>query len=254
MATYMVSGICRRLPDERIDMGRAIYVGQLAGSEPMWKEVSGMNSTYASNGLVGPARTDLVSAGAGGLAIDLAAYRAAIRTARERAVIAGFADAVRDLLARGTDGQDSEGVTRALRNVASGIDLAQSRAGSDAYGHRPLWRDDESGVSISVITLGYGQATEVHDHDGWGCALVVRGAERERRYAVNAAGELDLVESRYHPAGDAYIFDRGVIHEVIGRDPNQETVALHVLVPWQGMTRIHQLLPESGRRELERAA
>jgi predicted metal-dependent enzyme (double-stranded beta helix superfamily) len=213
-----------------------------------------MISTFVSQALVGPARSNLEMPGDGGAPMDLASYRSAVRAARERALVAGFADAVGDLLANGSADADGAGVIAALRSVASGVDLALSTARPDAYGHRPLWRDAETGVSLSVVTLRYGQATEVHDHDGWGCALVVRGAERERRYAMDPSGELGLVESRFHAAGDAYVFDVGVIHEVIGRDPIQETVALHVLVPFQETNRVSQLLPEPQRMSLVRAA
>jgi predicted metal-dependent enzyme (double-stranded beta helix superfamily) len=135
-------------------------------------------------------------------------------------------------------------VLGATMEMARAVDLSQPPGGDDRYGRRVLWEDGASGASIAAITLRYGQMTEAHDHNGWGCVVTIQGIERNRRLAQGADGELELIDERDYAAGEGYLFDMADIHQAIGADPDRETVALHVLVPDHASGVLHQKLHE----------
>jgi predicted metal-dependent enzyme (double-stranded beta helix superfamily) len=124
-------------------------------------------------------------------------------------------------------------VLNAVRAFAPYLNLTKCIAPVNRYGRRVL-HDDPSGWTLAAISLRYGQETEAHDHDGWGGAVVVNGVERDRRYQMNAAGELTLISTTDYPSGAGYVFDASDIHQPMGADPRGLTVALHFLVPDHG--------------------
>jgi predicted metal-dependent enzyme (double-stranded beta helix superfamily) len=150
--------------------------------------------------------------------------------ADEGAVVAGFAARVKAL-------GPLSGASRALqaflleevKTLARHID-ASTEAGS-AYGFdRRVLYEDPDHWTLAAIILRPGQETDPHDHGGWGCAVTVQGIERERRFGHDAAGNLVLRSERDYPPGTGYVFDSADVHQPLGADPRQVTVALHFLV------------------------
>jgi hypothetical protein len=142
-------------------------------------------------------------------------------------------------------------VLAAVRAIVPAIDTPACPVSDDHYGRRVLW-EDPSGWSLAAISLRYGQQTEAHDHSGWGGAVTVQGIERNHRFQADETGELQLIARRDYPAGTCYLFDPTDIHQPIGYDPLQFTVALHFLVhdrdPMQHEHEIHPSRPEHGNR------
>lgn len=119
-------------------------------------------------------------------------------------------------------------ILETIKRIAGQIDLARCGAGA-TYGRRVL-HEDISGWSLAAISLRPGQATESHDHGGWGCAVTVQGIERDRRFVDVSDGGLELVSERDYPPGTGYSFGPTDIHQPVGADPSGLTVALHFLV------------------------
>ena len=69
-----------------------------------------------------------------------------------------------------------------------------------------------------------------YHHGGWDCAATVQGIERDRRFIRGASGNLVLSSERDYPPRTGCVFDRADVHQPLGADPRQVTVALHVLV------------------------
>jgi predicted metal-dependent enzyme (double-stranded beta helix superfamily) len=126
--------------------------------------------------------------------------------------------------------------------VARHVDLSRAGATPDRYGRRVL-REESSGWSLAAVTLRYGQATEAHDHNGWGCAVTVQGIERDRRFVIDG-GELVPIDERDYHAGEGYLFEMSDIHQPVGADPDRDTVALHFLYLDHGIGAVHQQLHE----------
>jgi predicted metal-dependent enzyme (double-stranded beta helix superfamily) len=130
-------------------------------------------------------------------------------------------------------------VLTAMKDLARSIDPAACEAPVDHYGRRVL-HDDPAGWSVAAITLRNGQQTEAHDHDGWGAVVTVQGIERDRRYQLNDSGEPRLIVERDYPPGTGYLFDPADIHQPVGADPSQLTIALHLLVHGHGEQHRHE--------------
>ena len=141
-------------------------------------------------------------------------------------------------------------VLQAVMDVAGHVDLSRTPAGIDTYGRRVL-REESSGWSLAAVTLRHGQATEAHDHNGWGCAVTVQGVERDRRFTLDETGNLMLISEQDYPAGAGYLFTMQDIHQPIGADPEQETVALHFLFLDHASGANHQHLHEGRAHEDE---
>jgi hypothetical protein len=165
----------------------------------------------------------------------------------ERRAVAAFAVSVNALgdLRRASVWARRE-VMGALRALVPVIDRAACVAPPNRYGRRVLW-EDPSGWSLAAISLRYGQQTEAHDHDGWGGAVTVQGIERDRRFRPDATGGLRPLGERDYPPGAGYLFDPSDVHQPIGADPHQLTIALHLLVHDRG---IGQHRHEGHRRAL----
>lgn len=142
-------------------------------------------------------------------------------------------------------------ILRAVAGVVPHVDLARTGATADRYGRRVL-REEPTGWSLAAITLRYGQATEAHDHSGWGGAVTVTGLERDRRFALEG-DQLVLIAEVDYAAGEGYLFDLTEIHQPVGADPEGETVALHFLFPDHASGAAHQHLHEV-RAEVAKAA
>jgi predicted metal-dependent enzyme (double-stranded beta helix superfamily) len=148
----------------------------------------------------------------------------------ERTAVAAFTryvNALADL--RGASVRTRLDVLRALGALAPAIDRAACVAAPDRYGRRVL-REDPVGWSLAAISLRSGQQTDAHDHDGWGGVVTVQGIERDRRYRPDGAGDLRLIGERDYPSGTGYVFDPSDIHQPVGADSRQLTIALHFLV------------------------
>lgn len=175
---------------------------------------------------------------------DFAAIRSPIggrvnRALLERKAVASFAAfmyALGDL--RNPSHRTRLHVMEAIRAIVPAIDIAACDAPAGRYGRRVLW-EDPAAWSLAAISLRYAQETEAHDHAGWGGAVVVQGIERDRRYRMNDAGELELMARRDYRPGSGYLFDAADIHQPIGADPRQLTVALHFLAHDAGRHQHH---------------
>lgn len=176
-----------------------------------------------------------------------ARYRESARPAtlfpviQERLALDAFAAAVEahsDLRTAST--QTRMSVLHALRMITDAIDLDNCTALEEPYNRRvllerPTW-------SLAAITLREGQTTEAHDHDGWGCVLIVQGVERDRRYRVSDDG-LVLISERDYLPGNGYLFDPVDIHQIAGADRSRLTIALHFLVHDAGTSQHHHERP-----------
>jgi predicted metal-dependent enzyme (double-stranded beta helix superfamily) len=148
----------------------------------------------------------------------------------ERAAVAaftGYVNALGDL--RGASIQTRRQVLGALRALSPAIDRSACVVPPDRYGRRVL-REDPAGWSLAAISLRYGQQTEAHDHDGWGGAVTVQGIERNRRYRPDASGDLQPISEHDYPSGTGYVFAPSDVHQPVGVDSRQLTIALHFLV------------------------
>jgi predicted metal-dependent enzyme (double-stranded beta helix superfamily) len=171
-----------------------------------------------------------VVAGAwGSLRLAARSRRDAGRAEEERATLTHFAAHLNSLgdLVEAPPAMRSH-ILEAIKTVAGRVDLDRCRAGA-AYGRR-LLHEDLAGWSIAAISLRPGQATPSHDHGGWGCAVTVRGIERDRRFVDVGGGILEPVGERDYPPGTGYGFGPTDIHQPVGADPSGLTVALHFLV------------------------
>lgn len=153
-----------------------------------------------------------------------------VQVEEEDVVVARFAARVNAL---GSLFQDSPALQARLlaevKMVAQRIDGSAEAGALSGYDRRVL-HDVPNNWSLAVISLRPGQQTEVHDHGGWGCAVTVQGTERDRRFIKDASGNLVLSSERDYPAGTGYVFDPVAVHQPVGADPWQVTVALHFLV------------------------
>lgn len=150
--------------------------------------------------------------------------------ADEGAVVVGFAARVKAL---GPLSQPLAGLQAILleevKKVARRIDGSAEPGAASGYDRRVLYEDPDH-WTLAAIILRPGQQTDPHDHGGWGCAVTVQGIERERRFVHDAAGNLVLSSERDYPPGTGYVFDSVDVHQPLGADPRQVTVALHFLV------------------------
>jgi len=127
-----------------------------------------------------------------------------------------------------------------VKVVARRIDGGAEMGVASGYGRRVLYEDPDR-WSLAVIVLRPGQRTELHDHASWGCAVTVQGIERDRRFVPGATDEPVLSYERDYPAGTGYVFDPTDVHQPVGADPRQVTVALHFLVHDHAH---HSVMPE----------
>jgi len=118
-----------------------------------------------------------------------------------------------------------EEVKMVARHINAGTELGMA----SGYGRRVLY-ENPGRWSLAAISLRPGQRTEMHDHASWGCAVTVQGIERDRRFVADASGNLVLSGERNYPRGTGYVFDTTDVHQPVGADPRQVTVALHFLV------------------------
>lgn len=148
----------------------------------------------------------------------------------ERAVVARFVTRVNAL---GPLSQASPALQACLlqevKTVAWRVDGSTEAGAASGYDRRVLYEDPDS-WSLVAISLRPGQQTHPHDHGGWGCAVTVQGVERDRRFVHDASGNLVLSGERDYPPGTGYVFDAADVHQPVGADPQQVTVALHFLV------------------------
>jgi predicted metal-dependent enzyme (double-stranded beta helix superfamily) len=109
-----------------------------------------------------------------------------------------------------------------------------------------LYRSDDGSLSLFSLVVPPGSETPIHDHLAWGLVGLYRGTQDEDIYAQRN-GELDLVESRGHVAGDFYalIPPHDDIHRV--RTTSAETsVSIHLLTNDTGCVWRHRYDAETG--------
>jgi predicted metal-dependent enzyme (double-stranded beta helix superfamily) len=172
----------------------------------------------------------------------------------ERAAVERFADRVAALGPLSQASPDLQArLLEEVKIVARHVNGRAEAGVATGYGRRVLYEDPER-WSLAAISLRPGQSTELHDHASWGCAVTVQGVERDRRFVPRASGDLLLGGERDYPAGTGYLFDPVDVHQPVGADPLQVTVALHFLVHDHGH---HSAIPEIlefPQRYLEMAA
>lgn len=154
---------------------------------------------------------------------------AVLRLGPERIAMASFAARVNTFgpLSQASPELRSR-VLEEVEAVAQCVD-GSTEVGLDSGYARRVLHDDPAGWSLAAIILRSGQATEMHDHDGWGCAVTVQGVERDRRFVRDASGRLVRTGERDYLPGQGYLFDPSDIHQPAGADPQRVTVALHFL-------------------------
>ncbi|HEX8599045.1 MAG TPA: hypothetical protein VF952_11080 [Chloroflexia bacterium] len=128
-----------------------------------------------------------------------------------------------------------------VKAVARHINASTEAGTPSGYG-RSVLHEVPGRWSLAAIIFRPGQQTELHDHGGWGCAVTVQGVERDRRFVQDALGNLVLCAQRDYPQGAGYVFSAVDVHQPIGADPQQLTVALHFLVH---DSRHHNVNPET---------
>ena len=165
------------------------------------------------------------------------------RERNERAAVDRFARLIADISEYSNAPLETrQRVLQAVAVVARHLDLSLAGSTGDRYGRRVL-REESSGWSLAAVTLRYGQATEAHDHNGWGGAVTVQGIERDQRFVLED-GELVPIGERDYHVGEGYLFDLADIHQPVGADPDRETVALHFMFLDHGIGGVHQHLHE----------
>jgi predicted metal-dependent enzyme (double-stranded beta helix superfamily) len=115
-----------------------------------------------------------------------------------------------------------------IRAMAERVDASACPGRRNGYA-RCVLHEDPAGWSLAAIVLRPGQSTPAHDHGGWGGAVTVNGVEQDRRFASNEAGELKLLAARDFPPSTGYLFGPDDVHQPVGADPEEVTVALHFL-------------------------
>lgn len=172
----------------------------------------------------------------------------------ERLVVAQFAAKVNAL---GSLSQASWAVQARIleevKMVARRIDGSVETGKPSGYDRRVLY-EVPGRWSLAAVILRPGQQTELHDHGGWGCAVTVQGLERDRRFVHDTSGEPVLVAVRDYGPGAGYVFDAVDIHQPVGADPGQVTVALHFLVHDSPHHNAHPEKVEASSRHLRLAA
>jgi predicted metal-dependent enzyme (double-stranded beta helix superfamily) len=116
-----------------------------------------------------------------------------------------------------------------VKTIADRLDARREKGLAYGYERRVLIEDPDR-WSLAAIILRPGQQTQPHNHGGWGCAVTIQGIERDRRFIQDDSGDLVLASEFEYPAGTGYIFDALDVHQPVGADPRQVTVALHFLV------------------------
>ncbi|GAA0585615.1 cysteine dioxygenase family protein [Caenispirillum bisanense] len=118
----------------------------------------------------------------------------------------------------------------ALLGCAGWLPAAAAVAETGGY-RRTLLHDDPRGrFSIGCLTWGPGQASPIHDHNGWAVLGVVAGRLVTRSYAA-AAGPEPLTITRVDvlaPGGVQAVATADDIHEVRNDDPRDLAISLHV--------------------------
>ncbi len=130
-------------------------------------------------------------------------------------------------------------VLEEVKTLALQLDFNSVTGSATGYQRRVLY-DASENWSLAAIILRPGQETHAHDHGGWGCAATVQGLERNRWFILDSKGNLVLSGELDYPPGTGYIFMAQDVHQPVGADPQQVTVALHFLVQdsqWQGELR-----------------
>lgn len=146
-----------------------------------------------------------------------------------------FVDAFDALLAEGPDEAAVLARGGALLGdlVANDDWLPELHAQPDPERYRQylLYLDPARRYSVVSFVWGPGQTTPVHDHRVWGLVGVLRGAERDQRFARDADGAL-------LPAGEPELLARGDvahlspsagdIHQVSNAHDDRVSISIHV--------------------------
>lgn len=91
----------------------------------------------------------------------------------------------------------------------------------------------DSGQRFSIVSFvwGPGQATPIHDHRVWGAIGMLRGAEENQRYRLDASGipVTDGIAERLSPGEVEKVSSRdGDIHRVSNALPDKVSISIHV--------------------------
>lgn len=151
---------------------------------------------------------------------------------RLRRFIAGFTALVQ------RDGVDEGAILREgtplLRELVAQDDwLPELSAGADPdrYQQHLLWCDPLERFCVVSFVWGPGQRTPVHDHTVWGLIGMLRGAEVEQHYEVDATTGRLIATARdtLHPGEVAAVSPvLGDIHEVSNALPDRTSISIHV--------------------------
>ena len=102
--------------------------------------------------------------------------------------------------------------------------------------------DPRERFSVVSFVWGPGQKTPIHDHTVWGLVGMLRGAERCRRYARDAAGKLVPAgnEEVIHPGDiEAVSPTVGDVHTVANDLADRPSISIHVYGANIGAVRRH---------------
>ena len=119
----------------------------------------------------------------------------------------------------------------------------------DRYCQYLLHCDPRERFSVVSFVWGPGQKTPIHDHTVWGLVGMLRGAERCRRYARDAAGTLVPVgdEQVIRPGDiEAVSPTVGDVHTVANDLADRPSISIHVYGANIGAVRRHVFDAQTG--------
>jgi len=100
----------------------------------------------------------------------------------------------------------------------------------DHYGRYLLHCDSRERFSIMSCVWGPRQGTLIHDHTVWGLVGVLRGAEREERFAHNGNETLTAGPARILKPGEVGVVSPriGDVHRVSNAYDDRTSISIHV--------------------------
>ena len=110
--------------------------------------------------------------------------------------VAGFMDQARRLLAGGITVQSLGAVGSLLAGAARRPGFVPDNGMRALHGGDSMFtvlQSDPDGLTLMLARFSPKEETPVHDHNSWGIACVVEGADRYRHWELGAGGDLRVL-------------------------------------------------------------
>jgi LmbE family N-acetylglucosaminyl deacetylase len=173
-----------------------------------------------------------------------------VRSAPFDSRLARFVAAAGELAHPDTDVLGRQGVLDLLIGFVAGTTWPPGVF--DANPERPYGvhclHDDPAGWTIATVVLDRGGSTPPHDHESWGAAATVVGAERNVRFAGSCPDRLRPLDTQLSSLGSGYVFEAGDIHQASDAT-GRLTVSVHLLVKGTHPAHQHCREPTAGPTE-----